>query len=56
MELEALANLSQTKFSLTPTESQLTAAVFSPLYSQNLGLDIFFEGHEKDKYNTNFVG
>jgi hypothetical protein len=54
--LEALANLSQTKFSLTPTESQLTAAVFSPLYSQNLGVDIFFEGHEKDKYNTNFVG
>lgn len=54
--LEALANLSQTKFSLTPTESQLTAAVFSPLYSQNLGLDIFFDGHEKDKYNTNFVG
>ena len=30
--------------------------MFSPLYSQTLGLDIFFEGHEKDKYNTNFVG
>ena len=54
--LEALANLSQTKFSLTPTESQLTSSVFSPLYSQNLGLDIFFEGHEKDKYSTSFVG
>jgi hypothetical protein len=54
--LEALANLSQTKFSLTPTESQLTSSVFSPLYSQSLGLDIFFEGHEKDKYTTNFVG
>ncbi|MEP6845958.1 MAG: TonB-dependent receptor, partial [Panacibacter sp.] len=54
--LEALGNLSQTKFSLTPTESRLTSAVFSPLYSQTLGLDIFFEGHEKDKYSTNFVG
>lgn len=54
--LEALGNLSQTKFSLTPTESQITSAVFSPLYSQTLGLDIFFEGHEKDKYKTNFVG
>ncbi|CAN5304918.1 carboxypeptidase-like regulatory domain-containing protein [soil metagenome] len=53
---EALGNLSKSKFSLTPTESQLTAAVFSPLYSQNLGLDIFFDGHEKDAYSTNFVG
>lgn len=54
--LEALVNLSKTKFSLFPQESQSTAAVFSPLYSQNLGLDIFFEGHERDAYSTNFVG
>lgn len=54
--MEALGNLSQTKFSLTPTESQLTSAVFSPIYSQTLGLDIYFDGHEKDKYKTNFIG
>lgn len=54
--LEALGNLSHTKFSLTPTETQLTSAVFSPIYSQTLGLDIFFDGHEKDTYKTNFLG
>lgn len=54
--LEALANLSKTKFSLFPEKSQLTSSVFSPLYSQSLGLDIFFEGHERDEYSTNFVG
>src|SRR6478672_1462146 len=54
--LEALVNLSQTTFKLFPQESQLTSSVFSPLYSESLGLDIFFQGQEKDKYNTNFVG
>jgi len=54
--LEALANFSKTKFSFFPKESQLTSSVFSPLYSTSLGLDIFFEGHEKDKYSTNFIG
>jgi hypothetical protein len=54
--LEALVNLSQTTFKLFPQESQLTSSVFSPLYAQSLGLDIYFQGQEKDKYNTNFVG
>ncbi len=54
--VEALANLSKTKFSFFPKESQLTSAVFSPLYSVSLGLDIFFEGHEKDQYSTSFIG
>ncbi len=54
--LEALANLSKTKFTFFPKESQLTSGVFSPLYSSSLGLDIFFEGQEKDQYSTSFVG
>jgi hypothetical protein len=55
-QLQALTNLSQTKFTFIPVSSTLTSAVFSPLYSEDLGLDIFFNGQEKDKYSTSFVG
>jgi len=54
--LELLANVGNTKFTLFPEESKQTTSVFSPLYTQNLGLDIYFEGQEKDKYNTNMLG
>lgn len=54
--LELLANFSKTKFSLSPEFSQLTSSVFSPFFSANLGLDIFFEGREKDSYTTSMVG
>ena len=54
--LEVLANVSKSKFSLFPEESKLSSAVFSPLFTQNLGIDIFFEGQEKDEYRTNMVG
>lgn len=53
---EFLGNFSQSKFTFYPQQSQLTSAVFSPLFSSNIGLDIFFEGQEKDSYNTNFAG
>ncbi len=53
---ELLGNVSQTKFTLVPEYSQLTSSVFSPFYSANLGLDIFFEGREEDRYRTNMVG
>jgi hypothetical protein len=49
-------NISQTKFTLIPAFSQLTSSVFSPYFSANLGLDIFFEGREQDRYRTNMVG
>ena len=55
-QLDALVNLSQTKFTLYPEESKLTSGVFSPLFAAALGLDIFFEGQEKDQYNTSFIG
>ncbi|HLX92834.1 MAG TPA: TonB-dependent receptor [Puia sp.] len=54
--VELLGILSQTKFTLIPQSAQLTASVFSPFYTANLGLDIFFSGEEKDAYQTNLVG
>src|SRR6478609_8914767 len=53
---ELMANFSQTKFVLVPEFSQQTTSVFSPYFSANLGLDIFFEGREDDRYKTNMVG
>jgi hypothetical protein len=55
-QAELLSNISQSKFSLKPEFSQLTTSVFSPFFSATLGVDIFFEGQEKDQYQTNMVG
>ena len=54
--LELLATLSQTRFHLIPESSQLTSSIFSPYYTANLGLDIFFSGQEKDLYQANLLG
>lgn len=54
--IELFGNISQTKFSLQPEFSQLTSSVFSPFFTANLGIDIYFEGQEKDQYVTNMVG
>jgi hypothetical protein len=54
--LELLGNVSQTKFSLIPEEARLTSSVLSPLFSASLGLDIYFEGNEQDRYITNMFG
>ncbi|MHA4847035.1 TonB-dependent receptor [Flavitalea antarctica] len=54
--IEFLGNISQTKFKLQPAFSQLTSSVFSPLYTANLGLDIYFEGREEDRYLTTMAG
>ena len=56
LQLELLANLSVTKFSLFPESVEKTSSVFSPLFTANLGLDVFFEGQEKDGYKTNLIG
>jgi len=55
-QLEFLGNFSQTRFHLIPESSQLTSSIFSPYYTANLGLDIFFDGQEKDRYQTNMAG
>jgi len=56
VQLELLGNLSATRFTLIPQSAQKTSSVFSPLFTANLGLDIFFEGQEKDSYNTSLLG
>lgn len=55
-QAELFGNYSQTKFSLNPEFSQLTTAVFSPFFTANLGLDIYFAGQERDQYKTNMLG
>ena len=55
-QVEILGNFSATKFTLIPQSAQKTTSVFSPLFTANLGLDIFFNGQEKDGYNTSLIG
>ncbi|TDH29106.1 TonB-dependent receptor [Segetibacter sp. 3557_3] len=54
--IEFLGNASRSKFTLYPEESKLSSAVFSPLFTANLALDIAFQGQEKDQYQTNMAG
>ncbi len=56
LQLEALGIVSGSKFTLIPESAQKSSAVFSPLFTADLALDIYFEGQEKDNYNTNLVG
>ncbi|MFN8305844.1 MAG: TonB-dependent receptor [Ferruginibacter sp.] len=56
IQLEFLGTYSVTKFTLFPESAQKTTSVFSPLFTANLGLDIIFEGQEKDSYKTNLLG
>ncbi|MFN4314919.1 MAG: TonB-dependent receptor [Chitinophagaceae bacterium] len=53
---ELFTNFSQSRFSLQPAFSQLTSSVFSPYFTSNLGLDIYFSGQEKDQYKTQMIG
>ncbi len=56
VQLEILGTYSVTKFTLFPESAQKTTSVFSPLFTANLGLDIQFEGQERDGYKTNLIG
>ena len=56
LQLDLLGIISGSKFTLVPESAQKSTAVFSPLFTANIGLDIFFEGQEKDNYNTNLIG
>ncbi|MEO8820586.1 MAG: carboxypeptidase-like regulatory domain-containing protein [Ginsengibacter sp.] len=56
LQLEALGIISGSKFTLIPESAQKSTAVFSPLFTANIGLDIFFDGQEKDNYNSNLIG
>ena len=54
--LELFSVYSKTAFGLIPQSTQLTTAVFSPYFSSDLALDVFFNGQEKDRYSTNLLG
>ncbi|HMG81518.1 MAG TPA: TonB-dependent receptor plug domain-containing protein, partial [Ferruginibacter sp.] len=54
--LELLGTLSSTKFFFIPQSVQKTSSVVSPFFTSNIGLDIIFDGQEKDAYQTNFIG
>jgi hypothetical protein len=56
LQLEILGIISGSKFSLIPQSAQKSTAVFSPLFTADIGLDIFFEGQEKDSYRSNLIG
>ncbi len=56
IQFEFLGTYSVTKFTLFPESVQKTTSVFSPFFTANLGLDIIFEGQERDGYKTNLIG
>ncbi len=56
LELEFLGIASGSKFTFLPQSAQKSTAVFSPLFTADLALDIFFNGQEIDHYNNNLVG
>src|SRR5690242_2771537 len=56
LQLEVLGILSRSQFTLIPESAQKSTSVVSPFYTTNIGLDIFFEGQEKDSYLNNLVG
>ncbi|MEO6489357.1 MAG: TonB-dependent receptor [Ferruginibacter sp.] len=56
LQLELLGILSASRFTYYPESVKKTSSVFSPLFTANLGLDIYFEGQEKDKYTTSMIG
>ncbi len=56
LQLELLGILSTSRFNYFPESVKKTSSVFSPLFTANLGLDVFFEGQEKDNYTTSMIG
>lgn len=56
LSVEVLAIYSVSSFDFFPESVKKTSSVFSPFYSANLGLDIYFDGSEKDSYKTSLIG
>ena len=54
--VELIGIYSVSKFDFYPVEAQKTAAVFSPLFSSALGLDLYFEGQERDRFTSTLGG
>ena len=56
LQVELLGIISTSGFTFYPESVKKTASVFSPFFTANLGLDVFFEGQEKDSYTTSLAG
>jgi hypothetical protein len=55
-QLELLGIISTSRFTFFPESVKKTASVFSPFFTANVGLDIYFEGQEKDSYTSSMAG
>ena len=56
LQIELLGIISASRFTFFPESVKKTASVFSPFFTANLGLDVFFEGQEKDIYTSSLIG
>lgn len=56
LQVELLGILSTSRFTYFPESVKKTSSVFSPFFTANLGLDVYFEGQEKDSYTTSLIG
>ena len=56
LQVEMLGILSASRFTFYPESVKKTSSVFSPFFTANLGLDVFFDGREKDNYTTSLIG
>jgi len=56
LQIEFLGIISTSRFTFFPESVKKTTSVFSPFFTANLGLDVFFEGQEKDSYTSSLIG
>ncbi len=56
IQVELLGIISASRFTFFPESVKKTTSVFSPFFTANLGLDVFFEGQEKDDYTSSLIG
>ena len=56
IQIELLGIISTSRFTFFPESVKKTTSVFSPFFTANLGLDVFFEGQEKDSYTSSLIG
>lgn len=56
IQLSLLGIYSSSRFRYYPESVKKTSSIFSPLFTANLGLDVYFEGQEIDRYNTSLIG
>jgi hypothetical protein len=56
IQVELLGIISASRFTFFPESVKKTTSVFSPFFTANLGLDVFFEGQEKDNYTSSLIG